>query len=455
MLIRFVVENFISFKDEIVFEMLATSDSSHQSHVVTDEAKKVSILRTAALYGANASGKSNLVLAMDFARKLIVNGTRSKQSINVRPFRLDETTRQRPSKFEFTFKHKGVIYNYGFILNRQRILEEWLFATPNKQEVAFFERVTDTQGEVKVKFSASLAGKSKSSRQRLFLDFVAQGTRENQLFLTEAVERNVAKLAPVVEWLRDVLQIIRAESKYTAIEIETHKDKRFRDFLGNLLKSVGTGIECVSTEASALDFDKKFPEMPEDIKQKIKDTLNQNQAAIIATPEEGLLAVALENEQPTIFKLKMHHQTASGETERFDLEDESEGTQRLVHLAPILFNSKLKETVCVIDELDRRLHTHLSKAFIETFLSGDSKGQLIFTTHDTNLIDEKLFRKDEIWFVQKNERGESDLYSLAEFKPRKGLNLEKGYLNGRFGAIPFISEINRAESETENRLQAA
>lgn len=457
MLIRFVFENFRSFRQENVLEMLATSSKEHLSHVIRDEENKsVSTVRIAAMYGANASGKSNVVSAMSFAQELIINGTKSDQSIDVMPFRLDKKSRSKSSKFEFTFKYLGVIYTYGFVTNTNEILEEWLFATPKTVEVKYFERI-NKNGKVKVEFGSSLLRKGKGAKSKQFMDFVAEGTRPNQLFLTEAVDRNVEKLKPITEWFEDILTIIEAESHYSSLEIRVQRDKTFTDFLGKFLESVGTGIEEITTEKRPLNFETDLEQVPENIKQEIKSDLIKGKVLIMrGSNGKQFCATQEKNKQFTLINLKTKHTGIDQTTELFDVEDESDGTQRLMNLIPILYNSKSSDNVCVIDELDRRLHPLLSQQFLRNYLETDEKrkGQLIFTTHDTNLLDAEILRNDEIWFIDKNKYGESKLYSLAEFKLRQGLKIEKGYLSGRFGAIPFISElnINKTAKNGENQI---
>ncbi len=458
MLIRFLFENFRSFKEENVLEMLSTNSKDHFSHVIRDEENKsISIVRIAAMYGANASGKSNVVSAMSFAQELIIEGTKGDQIINVIPFRLDKSARTKPSKFEFTFKHLGIIYTYGFVTNSNEILEEWLFATPKTVEVKYFERI-NRKGKVKVEFGPSLLRKGKDAKSKQFMNFVAEGTRPNQLFLTEAVDRNVERLKVVTQWFENILTIVQAESHYSSLEIRVQRDKTFTDFLGKFLESVGTGIEGITTEKRPLNFEMDFEGMPENLKQEIKNDLTKGKTLSMHSSDGTQFCVIQDDDkQFALINLKTVHTGIDGTKERFDVEDESDGTQRLMHLIPILYNSKSTDKTYVIDELDRRLHPLLSQQFLRNYLENEekSKSQLIFTTHDTNLLDAELLRNDEIWFVDKDNYGESKLYSLAEFKLRKGLKIEKGYLSGRFGAIPFISGLNTNKliKNGENKLK--
>ena len=446
MLIRFTVENFLSFKDETMFEMLATGDKKHIDHVIkVNKGKSLSLLRAAAFYGANASGKSNLVDAIAFAKDFILDGTRSNQEITISPFRLDKNSMEKPSKFEFTFLHLENIYTYGFVATSDSIKEEWLFVTSNKKyakERLLFERIV-SQNTSKVNFGSSLV-KRKGSKGEQFLEFVAKGTRPNQLFLTEAIDRNVSDFQDVMQWFSIILQPVRAESRYSLLEIKAAQDKDFTNFLGKFLEKVGTGIEAVESEKSAIDFDKEFDEISQDDRLEIRRKLKEGQPLLLNVNNTIVGLTLDDNKKPSVVTLKTKHKTSDDKFESFSIEDESEGTQRLIHLLPILFNSKNDNTVYIIDELDRRLHSNLTQAFLKAYLDCDSdshKGQLIFTTHDTNLLDSNILRNDEVWFVEKDNSGASQLYSLAEFKIRKNLKIEKGYLQGRFGAIPFIGDV--------------
>src|SRR4028119_1826661 len=220
MLIQLTIQNFLSFRDEVTFSMVGVnSDQQHIDHLAEDAAGKGrSILPIGAIYGANAAGKSNLLEAISFAKNLVVQGTRTSETIPVSPFKLGDYSKQ-PSKFEFIFTHQGTRYSYGFTLNREQIFKEWLYGIPDggKLEVMYFERVTSSKKETTVEYGSKLKGRSKKREQ--FLDFIAQGTRPNQLFLTEAIDRNVQTVKPVVDWFRKVLTIIPAEASSRGLEL--------------------------------------------------------------------------------------------------------------------------------------------------------------------------------------------------------------------------------------------
>jgi AAA15 family ATPase/GTPase len=455
MLLQLTIENFLSFKEETTLSLVAVeSDENHPKHLTKIESagKNLSVLPVSAIYGANAAGKSNLIKAVDFAKNLIVEGTRSNQTIAVSPFKLGDSY-QQPSKFEFIFIYNNNLYSYGFQLNYTQILQEWLYVTPEgeKEEIVYFERVTSEAKETEIEFGSFLKGTNNEHEQ--FLGFLAQGTRPNQLFLTEAddrnVDRNVPQIKPVLDWFKKQLTIISAEATNQGLEIGMLSSREFTEFMSNFLKFAGTGINSISTTELEPDFDRYLPEMSEvkkmEIVQKMLEADNNTTIMIKNSVGKRFLLKKNEHEKISLIQIRTQHLHEKGHIIEFGIEEESEGTQRLINLIPVLFVlQEQSEKVVFLDELDRRLHPLLSRQFINMALqckSENNMSQLIFTTHDTNILDLELFRRDEIWFVEKNLQGASHLYSLAEFKIRPEMEIEKGYLNGRFGAIPFFGDI--------------
>lgn len=444
MLIQLTIENFLSFRDEVTFSMVGvSSDRQHVDRLIEDAAGKGrAVVPIAAIYGANAAGKSNLTDALRFAKNLILEGTRSNRSIPVATFKLGDYSK-KPSKFEFIFTHQDARYSYGFKLNREQVLEEWLHVIPTgkKKEVMYFERITSSDKKTTVDYGLPLTGKSQ--RRKQFLEFIAEGTRSNQLLLTEAIDRNVEALFPVANWFRKTLVVISAEATCISLGIQVLVDNSFTDFLRQFLVLAGTGIDGIEAEEVELDFDRYFPNMSKTEREDFLQEFSEiDKEAALMDNDDGKQYLIYKNEisEIKLIRLITQHRHANGELTDFSIEEESEGTQRLIHLIPALFMLKEEaEKVIFIDELDRRLHPLLSRLFVKTVIECIDRGnQLIFTTHDTNLLDLELLRRDEIWFVEKDRQGSSSLYSLAEFKTRPDLKIEKGYLNGRFGAIPFF-----------------
>ncbi len=448
MLLQFMVANFRSFKDETLLNLVPAKSRIHPDHILTDEAagKRVQAVPFAAIYGANASGKSNLIKALAFAQELIVKGTRGEDSIPVIPFRLDVKTSEAPARFEFVLKHEGVLYTYGFVVSSHVVQEEWLFAVVKSQEIRLFERVT-SEGKAHVEIGDHLA---KTGKEKQRLEFVAEGTRPNQLFLTEANERNVTELKPIMQWFQTKLKIISPESFYSTLTLRAESDKEFMEYLARLLQLADTGIEDISVNAEPLDLERLFPDLPEDDRKLLRDALTDAEMGSVSTTYgKGFFAIRRQaKDEPLLLTLKTRHQCKGMKSVDFNTREESDGTQRLMHLAPILFGAWKTNAVFIVDELDRSMHPLLCRFVVEAFLKGVTENkagsQLLVTTHETNLLDLDLLRRDEIWFVEKDKGGGSHLGSLSDYKlVRSDLKLSKGYLNGRFGAIPFIGDARK------------
>ena len=445
MLLQFAVTNYLSFKDETLFSMVPARrrGQKHKEHVLRDRkgGKAVSALPLAVIYGANASGKSNFVNAIAFAQKLIVDGTRGKQSISVTPFKLSAQSTKKPSRFEFVFKHDGVLYTYGFAATSTQVEEEWLFAVRNVQEVRLFERVTRADKAI-VETGNQLAS-TKAEKQRL--DFVAQGTRPNQLFLSEAAERNVEELSPVIRWFTDYIRVIVPRAKYGPLEQRAYKDTQFRSFLTDYVGAAGTGITEVVASQEEFDPARHLSGIPAEIQERILAELKQITGDMALQLGESNLALSKVDGKIVLLKLETRHASEEGKAVTFALSEESDGTRRLLHLAPCLLDLRKSERVYVIDELDRSLHPLLCRMFLEQCIGTSSKrrpkGQVILTTHEASLLDGDLLRHDEVWFTEMDRLGATHMTSLAEYKVRSDLRLEKGYLQGRFGAIPIIGDM--------------
>lgn len=445
MLVQFTIKNFLSFKEENTLNMLATTDSQHKHHLLPNKKKKP-LLRAAAIYGANGSGKSNLIRAMAFAQRMIVDGTRPSQRIAVTPFKLDRPCWQIPSRFEFIINYQETIYTYGFVVDEKEVKEEWLFAIHKVKEVPLFERLTTSNGKIKVEIGQALAGKK--SKKHQFITFVAEGTRPNSLFLHEMYEKNVAEIMPLIEWFRSVLTIIGPESNYRDLIFDAHMNEQFIQFMGDFLKSADTGVDGIITEKVEFDPEKLFPGLQEPLLSKLMD-LSAKERVLLSAPDGRRFAMMREaNGELTLLKLKARHQLkgSAGHID-FEIENESDGTRRLMDLLPALLHSKSSEKVYMIDEIDRSMHPLLSRMFLQAYLDDENcgRGQLIITTHESQLLDRKLLRRDEIWFAEKDKDGGSHLYSLSEYKVRSDLKLSKGYLDGRFGAIPFLGDLERLQ----------
>jgi AAA15 family ATPase/GTPase len=447
MLIRFSVENFLSFKDKVVFSMIPGKGTLKPNHK-TSAVKGISALKTAVIFGANASGKSNLIKAIDFGRRLVLNGTTSEKPITFQNFRLDSETKFKNSRIEFEIQHKNKNYAYGFVFNNKEVVEEWLYEVTKKKDVKIFDRLNS-------KFDLEfLIERNREQIEKQFIEFTAKGTPNNQLFLTEIKTRKMAEnvtsieaLLDVRDWFQNTLSVFYPDSNMLGIEFELMANTNLQSLFVELLEYFDTGIEDIGFEE--IDFDNV--DLPFDLKQKIKtdlsDLKSDKKHVFVSNKNRSLsyfFSKQLDRDVLVQKLMTKHKITGSDEQELFDLSDESDGTRRVIDFIPLIIDLLKGDNVFLVDEMERSLHPNLIYDLFDLFLekSQNLRSQLIVASHESSLLTQKLLRKDEIWFVVKKKDGSSHLHSLEEYKIRFDKNIRKDYLLGRFKAIPRIGNRN-------------
>ena len=414
MLIEFRVKNFRSLRDEQVLSLVASTDKTLQETHTVDTGLKAAprLVRSAVLYGANASGKSNLIKALQYMRGVVVESAtliQPGQTFAVQPFRLDSRTADQPTELEVTFLLDGVRYQYGFAMTSQRITSEYLLVYKAFKPQRWFDRRFDRKtGKDIYDFGSSFRG-ARSVWEA--------ATRPNALFLSMAVQLNSEALRPVFDWFVDRLVIVNKQERINqqiSIQMLKQDDGRQKicDFLAAADISIAD-IEVVTRRVSG---------------HKIQVHLASGKTEV-------------SNEEKDEDQLSFRHVTSQGEAV-FNLDDESDGTSSLLFLAGPVLDILSKDITLVIDELDTSLHTLLVREVTLLFHRPEANSggaQLIFTTHDTSLLDAPgLFRRDQIWLLEKDRDQASTLIALSEFSPRKNEALERGYLMGRYGGVPFV-----------------
>lgn len=400
-------------------------DENNVFQVDTD----LKLLKSAAIYGANASGKSNLAKALRFMKWFMINSSKETQStekINVEPFRLSTETKDKPSFFEVVFLLNSQKYRYGFEVNQDRVVSEWLFYVPKVRETRIFEREDDTI----------------SSSKLYKADGIQQKTRHNSLFLSVSAQFNVEIAERILDWITNRLKIVSGldDNGYKGYTSRCLiKDKNKKDAIFRLVKKLDLGIgeleiKEVGSRESLLE---KASELPEELKELVLKVVD---VVLDSSSEEKVASIR------TLHRKFNEHGSPSG-MEIFDLDShESEGTQKIFAISGLLVDSLQEGKTLIIDEFDARLHPLISYAIVELFNSietNPNNAQLIFMTHDTNLLSNKLFRRDQIWFVEKNRYSMTDLYSLAEYKKvRNDASFETDYIKGRYGGIPYIGNLS-------------
>lgn len=439
MLIRFVVKNFLSFRDETEFNMLSGNFKIHPDHIY-EEAQDYKLLRTAAIYGANASGKSNFVTAIEALKNFVTEGiSDTPEELVPRFFKLEDHCKNLPTEFEIEFMVGEKVYRYFVSFLGSVINKEWLIQISNKKRpFVIFNRTTDADGKTKINFDS----KPKTQKDKLRREIYAEDLRRNQPFIFEGYRRNISGIAPAFEWFQFTLSVVLPDYSWGGLTKLIALNDSYREKANNLLKIAGTGIH--SLEAEIIHIDDFFSSEEEKKKHEALARLTDDNYVEMTNSEEVTYDMFLDYEgKPVVAKLRTYHKSTSGKLVEFDLFEESDGTRRLIELIPAFIDTIENGRVYIIDEVDRSMHPLLIKGFMAIYLSSNnnlSKGQFIFTTHESNLLDLSIFRQDEIWFIEKDLGGASKIYSLSDFKPRYDKDIKKGYLHGMFGAIPFVSD---------------
>ncbi|MCP4362380.1 MAG: ATP-binding protein [Chloroflexi bacterium] len=423
MLIEFTVGNYRSFRVPQTLSMVAapikSKDPSLDQNSVFQLPNNPSLLTSAAVYGANASGKSNLVEALAFMKSFVMNSpkeTNATGGIDAEPFRLSTVTIGQPSHFEIVFIESGKRYRYGFEVTSERITAEWLFFVPSTREARLFEREGDS-------FTIGKYFKEGGDLEKQ--------TRPNALFLSVVSQFNGPTAQKLVAWFRK-LGII------SGLQDVGMRPFTLRQLLkgepGEEIRRLICRLDLGITDIQVEKLSGQKPQLPHNMIGEMR----QAYLTILNAADSEQIAVQ------TVHTRYDEEGNLVGQ-ELFDLDEhESEGTQKLFAMSGPLLDTLQKGDVLVVDELDARLHPLMTREIILLFnqkFTNPNGAQLIFNTQDTNLLDNMLFRRDQIWFVEKDRQGTSNLYSLVEFRVRNDKDYERGYIQGRYGAIPYLSHI--------------
>ncbi len=437
MLIRFVVTNFLSFNEEREFNMLAGAYKTHKHHVYS--AGKLDVLKAAAIYGANGAGKSNFIKAIAFLQNAVTEG-RISNSINNKKFKLDKTKINEPSVFEIEFFIHKKIYIYGLSVHHLQIVEEWLYESGISQEdKMIFERKQSASGNPKIEFSDKF---QKNKKAKLLVELLEDNLlKNNELLLGKTDILKMEALTMARQWIQNQLRIIFPNHSFHGLLGAMTTSNPFKKFANELLQTLDTGVNTLEIEH--IDFETFFTDTDKAEKTTILKQLETVEKDMFLNTPVGNVLITKFNDKYWVKKIVAFHKDTESTNIMFDLYDESDGTQRLLEFLPTFSDILNRDVTYIIDEIDQSLHPALLYALLHKIMAETStKGQIIFSTHESSLLNLDLFRQDEIWFVEKNQQtGASQLYSLSEFKPRYDLDIQKGYLKGRFGAIPFLAPL--------------
>lgn len=418
MLIYFGFKNFMSFGDECHFDMIANSDKQHRESLIDDKYSRVRLI-----YGANASGKTSFIRAISFVRWFIFNSNQLLENmpIPVVPFKFRRDAKNIPSEFSLTFIMHEKKYHYEFSCTQDRVIYEKLDVYNTSKPTNIFERMnTDTY-----EFKRDV---------RMLRDIESKTTR-NKLFLATSANWNYPLTKPVVEFLLNTLLPYSFNEQWQAHLAKIKADGHFEDYKKFCLKFFNNAD--LNIDDFAIE-EKKFKEMQ-------KDPVLNSIVSLIAQGKEKAIE---QIENSPVYNINIRHAVMDGDAEEkyiLNLQEESLGTIQMFQLSPILYHVFQKGITFFVDEIDRSLHPILVRYIVSLFLDPEinaNNAQLIANTHDTNLLDLELLRRDEIWFTERDfKSGKTIMYPLTDFSPRKNENIEKAYILGRFGAVPFIREV--------------
>ncbi len=422
MLLRFSVQNYRSFRDRQEISLIASAVKGFPDAIADEGDLGFGVLRALALYGANASGKTNLFRALSFMGGAVVGSQRHwapEGGVPVEPFLLDEGSAQEASVFEVDLLLERTRYTYGFKLDSARVVSEWLYAYPNGKRQRWFERqITE---DPTFRFGKNLIGENRA---------IQNLTRSNSLFLSAAAQNGHQQLLPIYKWFSTSLEVVSTAARQS-LWMTTAKQYEEAEHKADLLKLLSAAdLGIVDVEVTEEELDKKLQTALRSLLSSFSDSEG--------SAPEGMRI-------PPMPRIRLRHEAATGRhSVPLPFEDESEGTRMLFAMSgPILRVLRTGGVLCV-DELDASLHSKLALGLVRTFNRAETNprnAQLVFNTHDTNLLDAKILRRDQIWFAEKGTDGASRLYPLSDFQPRKDENLERGYLQGRYGAVPYIGDL--------------
>lgn len=443
MIVSFSVANFRSFLSEETLSLVGSNrlSGSHEDHAVAIPDSKEKVLRAAVLYGANGAGKSNLFKALQYVKSVALE-PRPHSGTGRQPFRFSGAP-DAPSSFDLQFIAADKLYRFGFKADDERITEEWLVHVVGNRQRPLYERTTDEHGKVTIN-----AEGLKNAGEKVMALATVGGPR-NQSFLA-TVKATLEEpdygedLVRVVRWFGQRLNLIGPDDSFGPLSHRIDWDEGFLKDAGEILNLASTGVHHLE-----LDYKKISTDEARALAPTMRD-LAEHEGAPVKLEDGNELLVRGDNLYQV--RIRVIHEHEPGEFIPLELSEESDGTRRLLNLSPALYRLRMTGAVYVIDEIDRSLHPMLVRAFLEFFLkTHDGRaGQTVVTAHESSLLDQDLLRRDEIWFAEKDQSGASRLYSLLDFKVRNDLEIRKHYLQGRFGAVPFLGGLESLAAKTDH-----
>ncbi|MCK5683503.1 ATP-binding protein [bacterium] len=437
MLLSFSVKNWMSFRDETNFSMVASRERQHGERIPKIKKYQTRVLPIAGIYGGNASGKTNFFKALNFVKGFVTKGNQPDSLIPVEHFKLDPLCKMQPSEFKIEILVNEVIYEFSFAATKKEVIYEKLVKISSSSEKTMYHRV-----EGKPNFHKSVSD--------LFLDFAFKGTRDNQLFLTNSVFQKVNLFQPVYNWFKYSLELIAPDSRFEPFEHFIDDENPRYNAFNDMISKLDTGISRIGGEEIPFE---NIP-LPSALLNMLEEDVKENMPVRVVSGITGeRFLVTRKDGELCSKKLVTFHSGTKGSEIKFDMKIESDGSKRVIDLLPAFQEMSIPRStkVYIIDEIGRSLHTMLTWQLLEAYLnncSNETRTQLLFTTHDALLMDQDLLRRDEIWVTERGTEGNSKMISFNEYKDiRYDKNIRKSYLQGRLGGIPKIILNNLSTAE--------
>lgn len=437
MLLRFIAQNLASFKNAIEFNSFPSSKThSHENHKI--ECGYATVLRLSAIYGANGAGKSNLIECIQLLKGMVESEGLSHFSFSESPaFRFDEECLASPSGMAIEFFSNGNVFYYHIEFNTQKVIVEELFLSKKTKDIKLFAR--DDKG---ISINADYMVNASSEQ---FLDALNRLVRPDMFllsFLGKYYPKEMPLASSAFSWFTQSLEIFRPDSIAGFVPHLLDKNPDFEKLVNETIPQMKTGISMLAVKKEVVSEDeiKGSPELQQIAKRaKVQPGMPLSK---IDSQSGDTVNYVFENNLLYMKTLVSIHQKLDGTEVEMTMGSESDGTRRLIEYMPLFYAVTKQGGVYIVDEIERSMHPILIKDIIQKLSeSNTAKGQLVFTTHESGLLDQNIFRPDEIWFAQKDSEQATQLYPLSDYNIHKTANIENGYLNGRYGGIPFLSNL--------------
>jgi uncharacterized protein len=443
MLIRFVIDNVYSFGEECEFNMLPQPRLRTLDHHKYNVGG-LDLVKMGAIYGSNGAGKSNLVKALDLLKSIVMGAT--VRRLEKAQFKLVKTEKAARQLLAVEFVENDIPFYYGLEVVAGRVTCEELYISGlgKKEDELVFERGIAENGRPTLRF---LPDPERDAKNNVFIEVLTESYIKSDLsilgLLAESEKGPTGiKVGNALEWFENTLTLVTPDTKALGLPQFLDLDPNYKEFADAFVSSFDLGISHLQVRRQALQEylgahdPEEFDAILENLDSSPRQSIQRH------TQDHGPVVVVQEGNQVVAKTLLLTHDRFAGPSQAFEIGEESDGTVRLLDFIPIMKGLANHRRVYIVDEIERSLHPLLIKEIVRKFsMDTTSQGQLIFTTHESNLLDQGILRHDEIWFVEKNELGSTGLHTLSDFKEHNTLDIRKGYLQGRYGGVPYLGKL--------------